>query len=79
MKAQTGRGRIKKLARELRQNQGMISEAQVPLIGLKRPRTQFFSEQDSKVYKKKKCSGLSVSPSNVDISTAAAVQRRQEP
>ena len=57
----------------------MISEAQVPLIGLKCPGTQIFSEQDRKVYKKKKCSGLSVSPSNVDISAAAAVQRRQEP
>ena len=41
--------------------------------------TQIFSEQDRNVYKKKKCSGLSVSPSNVDISAAAAVQRRREP
>ena len=57
----------------------MIFEAQVPLIGLKRPRTQIFSEQDRKVYKKKKCSGLSVRPNNVDISVAAAVQRHREP
>ena len=57
----------------------MNSEAHVPLIGLKRPGTQIFSEQDEKVYRKKKCSGLSVSPSNVDISTVAAVQRRREP
>ena len=51
----------------------MDSEAQVPLIGLKRPGTQIFSEHEEKVNRKKKCSGLFVSPSNEDISAAAAV------
>lgn len=43
MKAQSGRGRIKKLTREHGLNQGMVSEAQVPIIGLKRLGSQIFS------------------------------------
>ena len=76
IKAQVGRVRIKKLAREQGLTQGKVSEAQNSVIGLKRLGSQIFPDGEEKVYRKKKCGGLIGSSSDDVISAVTIVQRR---
>ena len=79
IKAQGGRGRIKKLARELGPAQGMDSETKNLIIGTKRLGSQIFSECDEKVARKKKCDGGIGNPNDELVLAVAAVQHRREP
>jgi len=79
IKAQAGRGRIKKLAREQGLTQGKVFEAQSSIIGLKRLGSQIFLDGEEKVFRKKKCGGLVGSSSDDDISAITVVLRRWEP
>ena len=51
-KAQSARGRIKKLAREQGLNQGMDSETKSPILGSKRLSSQSFPESEEKAVRK---------------------------
>ena len=57
-KAQAGRGRIKKLARELSQTQGKDSKTKNFILGTKHLGSQNFPECEEKVARKKKCVGV---------------------
>ena len=72
-KAQEGRGRIKKLARELGLTQGKDSEAKNFIIGTKHLGSQIFSECEEKVARKKKCDGVIGNSNDEYISVVAAV------
>ena len=77
--AQAGRGRIKKLARELGQTQGKVSETKNFILGTKRLGSQSFPECEVKVDRKKKCVGVNGNSNDDHLSAVAAVQHRREP
>ena len=78
-KAQTGRGKIKKLARELGQTQGKDFKTKNFILGTKRLGSQNFPECEEKVARKKKCVGVIGNSSDEHLSAVAAVQHRREP
>lgn len=77
-KAQVGKGRLKKLAREQSLTQGKNSKAKSSTIGFKRLSSQLFAECENMVARKKKCEGLCESSDNENISAAVAMQHRRK-
>ena len=78
-KAQAGRGRIKKLARELGQTQGKVPETKNSFLGTKRLSSQSFPECEVRAARKKKCVDVNGNSSDNHSSAVAAVQHRREP
>ena len=78
-KAQAGRGRIKKLARELSQTQGKVFETKISILGVTRLSSQSFPKCEVRATRKKK--GVDVNGNSSDnlSSAVAAVQHRREP